>query len=490
MEAAAPGRRAPDLGPHRAALGGVGARGDHLVRAERCHRLLRDPDGRDPVDRERTALGHRPGAAAAAPGGHRAGGEPVAAGHRGDAARRTAGLLRRSEAGLGVLVALAHGRRDHHERRLDRLRPRHHAQPVARAGGSRRSARHHPAHPRDRHRHRAGAVRPGGATHAAQPRTAAWRHPMTTTATPAGTVTLVGAGPGDAGLLTLRGLRALERADVIVADRLGARSVLAQLEAEGAVIAAEVIDVGKLPGHHRVPQDAINELLVELAQAGREVVRLKGGDPFVFGRGREEQLFCEAVGVRVEVVPGVTSAVSVPAVAGIPLTHRGVAASFSVVSAHDQIEPGGPLSTSGADHTLVLLMGVSTLAHSAHVLAAGARGIDCPVAIIEDGYGTGERVTTGTLGTIAHLAAARQVRSPAVVVIGEVVRLSPFAASLEPASADAGDAAPPPASPPARRRPRSRLAAALDAGLAVDTGLIRAIDVHSSPSPSRKVSLS
>ncbi|QMU96621.1 uroporphyrinogen-III C-methyltransferase [Microbacterium esteraromaticum] len=329
------------------------------------------------------------------------------------------------------------------------------------------------------------------------------------------TVTLVGAGPGDAGLLTLRGLRALERADVIVADRLGARSVLAQLEAEGVTIPAEVIDVGKLPGHHRVPQDAINELLVELALAGREVVRLKGGDPFVFGRGREEQLFCEAAGVRVEVVPGVTSAVSVPAVAGIPLTHRGVAASFSVVSAHDQIEPGGSVSASGSDHTLVLLMGVSTLGHSAHVLAAGARGAGCPVAIVEDGYGSGERVTVGTLGTIAQLAAARQVRSPAVVVIGEVVRLSPFAASLapaavsEPRSADAVDAAPPasgpasapepvaaaeftssaaPGSPsrPVRRRPRSRLAAALDAGLAVDTGLIRAIDAHSSPASSRK----
>lgn len=315
---------------------------------------------------------------------------------------------------------------------------------------------------------------------------------MTATPTPAGRVTLVGAGPGDAALLTLRGLRAIKRADVIVADRLGARSVLAQLEAEGVTIAAEVIDVGKLPGHHRVPQDAINELLVELAQSGREVVRLKGGDPFVFGRGREEQLFCEAAGVRVEVVPGVTSAVSVPAVAGIPLTHRGVAASFSVVSAHDQIEPGGSVSTSGSDHTLVLLMGVSTLAHSAHVLAAGARGSDCPVAIIEDGYGGGERVTVGTLGTIAHLAASRQVRSPAVVVIGEVVRLSPHAALLGPASADAGDAAPRPASPPARRRPRSRLAAALDAGLAVDTGLVRAIDtsIRSSPSPSRKVSLS
>ena len=329
-----------------------------------------------------------------------------------------------------------------------------------------------------------------------------------------GTVTLVGAGPGDAGLLTLRGLRAIERADVIVADRLGARSVLAQLEAEGATIAAEVIDVGKLPGHHRVPQDAINELLVELAQSGREVVRLKGGDPFVFGRGREEQLFCEAAGVRVEVVPGVTSAVSVPAVAGIPLTHRGVAASFSVVSAHDQIEPGGSVSTSGSDHTLVLLMGVGTLGHSAHVLAGGARGADCPVAIVEDGYGATERVTIGTLGTIAQLAAARQVRSPAVVVIGEVVRLSPHAADLTPAAlaADAralastasgsvtasgspagttSSAAPGSPSRPVRRRARSRLAAALDAGLAVDTGLIRAIDVHSSPSPSsRKAPLS
>lgn len=315
---------------------------------------------------------------------------------------------------------------------------------------------------------------------------------MTGTATPAGTVTLVGAGPGDAGLLTLRGLRALEKADLIVADRLGARSVLAQLHAEGAVIAAEVIDVGKLPGHHPVPQDGINELLVELARAGREVVRLKGGDPFVFGRGREEQLFCEAAGIRVDVVPGVTSAVSVPAIAGIPLTHRGVAASFSVISAHDQIQPGGSVSTSGADHTLVLLMGVSTLGHSAHVLAAGARGADCPVAIIEDGYGSAERVTVGTLSTIAQLAAAAQVRSPAVVVIGEVVRLSPLAASLAPAAADVEDADPPASGSP-RRRGRSRLAAALDAGLAVDTGLVRAIDTsirspHSTPS--RKVSLS
>ncbi|WP_292714324.1 uroporphyrinogen-III C-methyltransferase [Microbacterium sp. 13-71-7] len=238
-----------------------------------------------------------------------------------------------------------------------------------------------------------------------------------------GTVTLVGAGPGDAGLLTIRGLRALERADVIVADRLGARAVLDQLAAEGVVLPAEVIDVGKTPGHHPVPQNEINALLVRHARAGREVVRLKGGDPFVLGRGREEALYCEAEGIAVSVVPGITSAISVPAVAGIPLTHRGVATAFTVASAHDPIEqlPGG------SDHTVVLLMGIGTLAHTAGVLAGGDRGADCPVAIVEDGYGSGERVTIGTLGTIAALAAARQVRNPAVVVVGDVVRLSPHA---------------------------------------------------------------
>lgn len=234
-------------------------------------------------------------------------------------------------------------------------------------------------------------------------------------------VTLIGAGPGDAGLLTLRGLQALQRADVIVADRLGARSVLAQLAEEGVCLTAEIIDVGKLPGHHAVPQDEINELLVTLARSGKRVARLKGGDPFVLGRGREEQLHCARAGVTTAVVPGVTSAVSVPAVAGIPLTHRGIAASFSIVSAHEQIDavPGG------SDHTVVLLMGVGTLANSAHTLTPG-RGGDCPVAIVEDGYGERERVTVGTLSTIAHVAAARRVRSPAVIVVGDVVRLSPF----------------------------------------------------------------
>ena len=244
-----------------------------------------------------------------------------------------------------------------------------------------------------------------------------------TRSVPHGSVTLVGAGPGDAGLLTLKGMRALERADVIVADRLGARGVLDGLAAEGIILRAEVVDVGKLPGHHAVPQDAINALLVHLAREGKQVVRLKGGDPYVFGRGGEEVAFCRAAGVAVEIVPGITSAISVPAIAGIPLTHRGLATAFTVVTGHDQIA-----ELSGArDHTVVLLMGVGTLAHSAIILAGGARGADCPVAVVEDGFGPRQRVTVGTLATIAAQAAERGIRSPAVVVVGDVVRLSPYA---------------------------------------------------------------
>ncbi|QIG39066.1 uroporphyrinogen-III C-methyltransferase [Microbacterium sp. 4R-513] len=239
----------------------------------------------------------------------------------------------------------------------------------------------------------------------------------------AGKVWLVGAGPGDAGLLTVRGLRALERADVIVADRLGARAVLDGLAADGVELRAEVVDVGKLPGHHAVPQDAINALLVQLAREGKNVVRLKGGDPYIFGRGGEELAFCRDAGIEVEVVSGVTSAISVPAIAGIPLTHRGLATAFTVVTGHDQIrELGG-----ARDHTVVLLMGVGTLAHAAMTLARGERGADCPVAIVEDGFGPGQRVTVGTLATIAAQAAERGVRSPAVVVVGDVVALSPYA---------------------------------------------------------------
>ena len=214
------------------------------------------------------------------------------------------------------------------------------------------------------------------------------------------------------------GCALLERADVIVADR----SAPAPCSTSWAWT-LPVIDVGKLPGHHAVPQERINALLVELAREGKHVVRLKGGDPYVFGRGGEELAACRDAGIPVDVVPGVTSAISVPAIAGIPLTHRGLATAFSVVSGHDQLgEVGG-----GRDHTVVLLMGVGTLGHSAHVLARGARGAECPVAVIEDGYGEHQRVTIGTLGTIVAQAAQRRVRNPAVIVVGDVVTLSPYA---------------------------------------------------------------
>ena len=219
------------------------------------------------------------------------------------------------------------------------------------------------ADPVHRHPDRTALLRPARATRCCAAEVCCCRRfPMT------GRVTLVGAGPGDPGLLTVKGLRALERADVIVADRLGARGVLDGLAAEGVELTAEVVDVGKLPGHHAVPQDGINALLVHLAREGKHVVRLKGGDPYVFGRGGEELEFCREAGVDVEVVPGITSAISVPAIAGIPLTHRGLATAFTVVTGHDQIAA----LSGGRDHTVVLLMGVGTLAHSAITLAGGA----------------------------------------------------------------------------------------------------------------------
>ncbi|TAL43620.1 MAG: uroporphyrinogen-III C-methyltransferase [Salinibacterium sp.] len=233
-----------------------------------------------------------------------------------------------------------------------------------------------------------------------------------------GIVHLIGGGPGDPELLTVRARHLLSEAEVVVADRLGPRSVLSELGDD-----VLIIDVGKLPGNHPVPQKEINALLVEHALAGKRVVRLKGGDPFVFGRGGEEAEYCRQHGVEVEVVPGVTSAIAVPASVGIPVTHRGVATGFSVVTGHEELSalPGG------RDHTVIILMGVSTLAASASTLAAGPRGADCPVAIIEDGYGARQRVTFGALGTIAAQAADSGIRSPAIIVVGDVVSLSPYA---------------------------------------------------------------
>ncbi|GAA5167004.1 uroporphyrinogen-III C-methyltransferase [Ornithinimicrobium tianjinense] len=230
-----------------------------------------------------------------------------------------------------------------------------------------------------------------------------------------GWVALVGAGPGDDGLLTRRAATLLASADVVVADRLVPQGVLAALPES-----VEVIDVGKVSGHHPVPQEQINRIIVEQARAGRGVVRLKGGDPYVLGRGGEERLACEAAGVRVEVVPGITSAVSVPAAAGIPVTHRGVARGFTVVTGHEEV----PALPGGTDHTLVLLMGVAGLRETAALLVRHGRPAHCPVGIVERGWTPDQRVTLGTLGDIADRAEAVGVASPAVVVVGDVVRLA------------------------------------------------------------------
>lgn len=235
-----------------------------------------------------------------------------------------------------------------------------------------------------------------------------------------GSVALVGGGPGDTGLITVRGRRLLGQADVVVADRLGPRELLNELAPD-----VRVIEVGKTPGHHPVPQAEINRILVDEALAGHRVVRLKGGDPYVLGRGGEEAEFCRQHGVEVEVVSGVTSAISVPAAAGIPVTHRGLAKGFSVVTGHEELS----VVPARADHTIVLLMGVGQLRESAAALAAAGLPQDTPVGIVENGYLPNQRVTIGTVGSIADQAEATGVANPAVIVIGDVVRVSPFAPS-------------------------------------------------------------
>ncbi|MGN7701740.1 uroporphyrinogen-III C-methyltransferase [Cellulosimicrobium sp. 22601] len=238
-----------------------------------------------------------------------------------------------------------------------------------------------------------------------------------------GRVTLVGGGPGAVDLLTLRGRRALAEADVVVADRLGPVDVLDEL-APGV----EVIDVGKTPGNHPVPQHEINAILVEQAQRGRRVVRLKGGDPFVYGRGGEEVIACREAGVPVDVVPGVSSALSVPALAGIPLTHRGTVAAFHVISGHDGLDAAALAGVRDRTATLVVLMGVSQLARiTAQALGAGADPA-LPVAIVESGSTPHQRVTRAPLGEIVAHAAQAGVRPPAIIVMGDVAaegRLDP-----------------------------------------------------------------
>ena len=235
---------------------------------------------------------------------------------------------------------------------------------------------------------------------------------------PGGIVYLVGAGPGDPGLLTLRGLECLQKADVVVHDRLANHELLAFAPS------AELIDVGKQPDHHPVPQTRINTILLEEARNGKIVVRLKGGDPFVFGRGGEEAQTLAEANIPFEIVPGVTSAIAVPAYAGIPVTQRGVACSVAFITGHcagsKPLDLNWQALTGGID-TLVFLMGVHSLPQIVASLIEAGSSPEKPIALIEQGTLHEQEVVTGTLANILEKAA--EINPPAVIIIGEVVNL-------------------------------------------------------------------
>ncbi|GAA4209051.1 uroporphyrinogen-III C-methyltransferase [Actinocatenispora rupis] len=237
-------------------------------------------------------------------------------------------------------------------------------------------------------------------------------------------VALVGAGPGDPELITVRGRRLLGRADVVVVDRLAPQLLLDGLRPD-----VEVVDAAKIPHGRQLAQEAINATIVEHALAGRYVVRLKGGDPFVFGRGGEEADACLAAGVPVEVVPGVTSAISVPGLAGIPVTHRGVTHELVIVSGH--VPPDHPDSLvdwaalARLRGTVVLLMAVRTLPAISATLVRLGRPADTPAAVVQEGGTAHQRTVTGTLDTIADIATAAGITAPAIVVLGDVVTALP-----------------------------------------------------------------
>ena len=236
-------------------------------------------------------------------------------------------------------------------------------------------------------------------------------------------VVLVGGGPGDPELISIAGRKALMDADVVVADRLAPRELLGDLPAD-----VELVDVAKLPRGRSAQQEEINRVIVDRALAGKRVVRFKGGDSFVYGRGYEEVLACRAAGVPVTVIPGLTSSIAVPAVAGIPVTHRGVAHEFTVVSGH--LPPGHPDSLvnwealAGLRGTVVLMMAVENAPAIATALMSGGRSPETPVAVVCEGTMPGERTVVATLGTLADQLAAHDVRPPAVIVVGDVVAVA------------------------------------------------------------------
>jgi uroporphyrin-III C-methyltransferase len=237
-----------------------------------------------------------------------------------------------------------------------------------------------------------------------------------------GKVYLVGAGPGDPGLMTIKGLDCLRRAEVVIYDRLVDENILNEARPE-----AEKIYVGKASSHHTLEQEMINHLLIEKAYEGKVVVRLKGGDPFVLGRGGEEAEALVKNQIPFEVVPGVSSAVAVPAYAGIPVTHRGVASSFAVVTGHKATEGGeskidwGKLSA--GPETLVILMGIGNLAYVVDQLIKNNKPTSTPVAVITHGTTGRQRCVVGTLQDIIEKVKLEILKPPSVVVVGDVVQL-------------------------------------------------------------------
>lgn len=233
-------------------------------------------------------------------------------------------------------------------------------------------------------------------------------------------VALVGGGPGDPDLITVRGRRLLAEADVVIADRLGPRDLLDELPPH-----VEVIDAAKIPYGRYMAQEAINNALIEHAKAGKAVVRLKGGDPFVFGRGMEEAQALAAEGIACTVVPGISSSISVPGAAGIPVTHRGVAHEFTVVSGHVAPEDERSLvdwpAVARLRGTLVLLMAVDKIGAIARALIAHGKDPETPVALVQEGTTAAQRRVDATLATVGERAEAEDVRPPAVIVIGDVV---------------------------------------------------------------------
>ncbi|MEV5352607.1 uroporphyrinogen-III C-methyltransferase [Streptomyces sp. NPDC052693] len=241
-------------------------------------------------------------------------------------------------------------------------------------------------------------------------------------------VALVGGGPGDPDLITVRGRRLLAEADVVITDHLGPRDLLAELSPS-----VEIIDAAKLPYGRFMAQEAINDALIAYARQGKSVVRLKGGDPFVYGRGMEEVQALAEAGIPCTVVPGISSSISVPGAAGIPVTHRGVAHEFTVVSGHIAPDDERSLvdwpSLAKLTGTLVILMGVGTIGKVAETLIAHGKSPDAPVALIQEGTTAGQRRVDATLATVGETVRSEDVKPPAVIVVGEVVNVGPKTAS-------------------------------------------------------------